>query len=178
MRKVLGIVLFCIAVSLSAQESHEFTYQPPPCQGNVFVDVDCSGQFDAWVEQMAYEGITAGTSTNPPLYSPEEFTKRGQDAVFILKTEHSILNRFGVGQVTCPPPSAPEPAWAKCSSSVFDPAIHSNSVVMLTYRTRGSDDQIPARVKTIFEGGFEFEIQTNQRADYLSYTPGDVQREP
>ena len=39
---------------------HGSAYAPPACVGNVFTDVTCAGQFDAWIEQASDEGLTGG----------------------------------------------------------------------------------------------------------------------
>jgi hypothetical protein len=61
-------------------------YVPPTCTGTMFDDVDCSGIFDAWIEDIADRGITAGCSVAPPLYCPGNPNTRGQMAVFLVST--------------------------------------------------------------------------------------------
>jgi len=64
------------------------SYQPPPATGTTFNDVPVSQPFAKWIEQLAREGITAGCSTSPPLYCPDDGVTRGQMAVFLLKAKH------------------------------------------------------------------------------------------
>jgi hypothetical protein len=64
-----------------------------------------------------------------------------------------------------------EPSWAKCSTTVYDPSIHANSVVMAVYNTRGADDQIPLRIFQVVNGSFKVEGQTGQQFTWLAYTP-------
>jgi plastocyanin len=67
---------------------HGQGYAPPVCTG-VFQDVPCPGGFAVdWIEQLHFEGVTGGCSTNPPLYCPELAVTRAQMAVFLLEVEH------------------------------------------------------------------------------------------
>ena len=49
---------FVFAMFAAASAAAQFT--PPPCTGAVFNDVNCSGLFDAWIEQYAADQITGG----------------------------------------------------------------------------------------------------------------------
>ncbi len=71
------------AQSAGATPGPGFTFNPPPCQGNVFLDINCSGQFDAWIEQYARDGITGGCGGGN--YCPNNPVTRGQMAVFVEK---------------------------------------------------------------------------------------------
>jgi hypothetical protein len=167
---VLAFLAFVTPAFAQNAPAPELVYYPnylaPPCAG-IFTDVPCPGQYANWAEQMFNEGLSVGTGNNT--FSPQLPIPREQAAVWVLRAEHSVLERFAVGHVTCPAGDSPAPLWAKCTSTKIDPRINENSVVMLTYRTRGSDDQIPARVVNIYNGSFTFEIQTGQHADYLAY---------
>ena len=60
-------------------------YVPPPATG-VFDDVPVSSPFAPWIEELAGRGITAGCSTDPPLYCPGDAVNRAQMAVFLVST--------------------------------------------------------------------------------------------
>ncbi|MFY9551612.1 MAG: IPT/TIG domain-containing protein [Thermoanaerobaculia bacterium] len=64
---------------------HGSAYTPPTCTG-VFGDVVCPGAFTDWIEQLYAENITGGCQTSPLLYCPTSPSKRGQMAVFLVKT--------------------------------------------------------------------------------------------
>jgi hypothetical protein len=62
-------------------------YTPPPCVAGVpFADVTCSTFYDAWIEQFAADGITAGCGNGD--YCPNENVTRAQMAVFIEAAMH------------------------------------------------------------------------------------------
>jgi len=57
---------------------------PPPCTGQVFGDVPCSGgPFDPWIEELASLQITGGCGSGN--YCPGATVTRQQMAVFLLK---------------------------------------------------------------------------------------------
>ena len=58
-------------------------YMPPPSNG-VFNDVPIGSFADAWIEQLAAEGITAGCGNGN--YCPEDPVTRAQMAVFLVRT--------------------------------------------------------------------------------------------
>ena len=60
-------------------------YSPPPAMG-LFDDVPASDPFAPWIEELASRGVTAGCSTDPPLYCPAEPVTRAQMAAFLLVT--------------------------------------------------------------------------------------------
>jgi hypothetical protein len=100
-------IFVCLALaSPVAALAQGFTFDPPPCQGNVFNDVNCSGLFDAWIEQYARDAITGGCGGGN--YCPNSAVTRGQMAVFVEKAMrgssawppqtvlvHAILNSDG-----------------------------------------------------------------------------------
>jgi len=61
------------------------TYVPPPCIG-IFGDVPCSSPFAPWVEELYKSGVSGGCSSGLILYCPQSPTRRGQMAVFLVKT--------------------------------------------------------------------------------------------
>ncbi len=75
-------------------------YAPPPCTGTVFLDVPCTGLFDAWIEDLAARGITGGCGSGN--YCPLASATRGQMAALLLKTD--------LGSAYAPP---------ACTGSVF-----------------------------------------------------------
>jgi hypothetical protein len=88
------------------KSKHGNAFVPPPCTG-IFGDVPCPSQFANWVEELYAESITAGCSTSPLLYCPNDTVTRQQMAVFLLKA----LNGSGYvppactgifGDVSCP----------------------------------------------------------------------------
>jgi hypothetical protein len=78
------------AQNIGATPDPAFTFDPPPCQGDVFLDVNCSGQFDAWIEQYARDGITGGCGGGN--YCPNSPVTRGQMAVFVEKSMRGSVN--------------------------------------------------------------------------------------
>jgi hypothetical protein len=74
----------------AALEAHN-PYTPPPCVAGVpFADVTCSTFYDAWIEQFAADGITAGCGGGN--YCPNENVTRAQMAVFIEAAMHGTAN--------------------------------------------------------------------------------------
>jgi len=64
------------------------TYSPPPCQGNIFADVDCENTPNAdWIEDLYNKGITTGCATNPLRYCPNDPVKRQQMAIFLIRAK-------------------------------------------------------------------------------------------
>lgn len=57
------------------------SYTPPPCTGTIFSDVTCTTPFDAWIEQFARDGMTAGCGGGN--YCPTASVTRDQMAVFV-----------------------------------------------------------------------------------------------
>jgi len=60
-------------------------YTPPPCVDPTFEDVPCWFWAADWIEQFHAEGLTAGCSSNPPLYCPEAAVSRAEMAVFLSR---------------------------------------------------------------------------------------------
>jgi len=66
-------------------------YTPPPCVPGVpFSDIQCTGLFDAWIEQFVRDGITAGCGGGR--YCPDDTVTRGQMSVFIEKAMRGTMN--------------------------------------------------------------------------------------
>jgi glucose/arabinose dehydrogenase len=59
-------------------------YVPPTCTGTVFLDVPCSGLFDAWIEDLAARGITGGCGGGN--YCPALAVTRAQMSIFLVLT--------------------------------------------------------------------------------------------
>jgi parallel beta-helix repeat protein len=60
-------------------------YAPPPATGTVFDDVPLGTFAVDWIEDLVGRGITAGCSSQPPLYCPSASITRGQMATFVVK---------------------------------------------------------------------------------------------
>ena len=61
------------------------SYSPPAATG-IFTDVPVSHPQAKWIEKLYADGITAGCSTNPLKYCPEDPTTRAQMAALLVKT--------------------------------------------------------------------------------------------
>lgn len=65
---------------------HGSTYSPPPATGTKFNDVPLGAFGDAWIEQLAAEGITSGCGNGN--YCPNQAVSRSQMAVFLVRANH------------------------------------------------------------------------------------------
>jgi len=63
--------------------AHGPDYVAPPCSG-IFDDVPCPSLFANWIEQLKFEGVTAGCG-NGTIYCPANPNTRGQMATFLVK---------------------------------------------------------------------------------------------
>ena len=72
---------------------HGGSYRPMGVCFAVFTDVSCDHPFSPWIEQLAFEGLTAGCGNGR--YCPESQVTRAQMAVFLLKARE--------GEVYAPP---------------------------------------------------------------------------
>jgi hypothetical protein len=77
------MAVFLLKTSLGAP------YVPPACTGTVFADVTCSGQFDAWIEDLSHRSITGGCGGGD--FCPNNPNARGQMAVFLTKAFSLVL---------------------------------------------------------------------------------------
>jgi hypothetical protein len=59
-------------------------YVPPNATGLVFDDVPQGSFADAWIEQLALEGITSGCGGGN--YCPDQTVTRAEMAVFLVRT--------------------------------------------------------------------------------------------
>lgn len=171
MKRLILVALLMSASAVFAQsvpDHHEDGYLPPPCEG-IFNDIPCPSTYAAWVEQLYNEHITVGCQTNPLLYCPDSSIPRNQMAVFVLKGEHRVLQRFGVGDVKCSNPNAPSgPGTSTCTQTVNNDAIHADSVIQCTYV--GTDDVcLPCVITSVSEGTFDIRIQNNREVKWLSF---------
>jgi hypothetical protein len=90
------------------------TYVPPPATG-LFQDVPLSSGFAPWVEELVRRGVTAGCSTNPPLFCPSWAVTRAQSAPFLLRTHDgaTYVPPDAVGVFADVPPSDPFARWVE-----------------------------------------------------------------
>jgi hypothetical protein len=56
-------------------------FTPPSCVGTAFADVDCSGPFDSWVEQLGRDHVSLGCGGGN--YCPDTAVTRGQLALIL-----------------------------------------------------------------------------------------------
>jgi hypothetical protein len=68
------------------RSEHGGNYTPPPATGTVFADVPLGSFADAWIEQLAAEGITAGCGGGN--YCPDDSITRAEMSIFLLRGEH------------------------------------------------------------------------------------------
>ncbi len=83
MRKGVLILVIVAVVFVAGQVKAQDT----TCTGTVFNDVNSTTQpsFCGWIEWFSDLGITAGCSSNPPLFCPNNLVTRAQMAVFVSK---------------------------------------------------------------------------------------------
>lgn len=63
--------------------SHGASYTPPPGTGTTFEDAPANYWATPYIEQLFREGGTAGCSTSPPRYCPEDLVQKEQVATFL-----------------------------------------------------------------------------------------------
>lgn len=62
---------------------HGSVYTPPAATGTVFGDVPLGSFADAWIEQLALEGVTSGCGSGN--YCPDNSVTRAEMAVFLVR---------------------------------------------------------------------------------------------
>ena len=67
---------------------HGSSYAPPAATGTLFSDVPLGSFGDAWIEQLADEGITSGCGGNN--YCPNQAVTRAQMAIFLVRAKHGV----------------------------------------------------------------------------------------
>lgn len=164
MKKCLAAVLLALGASIALAGDPGVNYFPPPCQGGVFNDVACPGQYASWIEELYSEGILVGCGGGN--YCPTAPLTREQAAVALLRAEHRRKILTGVG--ACAQSAIQTPNWAICSGTVTDAEVQEGMVIVGTYMTRVSDTQIPIRIFDIQNGQFSFEIQTGTSFMWLA----------
>lgn len=101
---------------------HGATYVPPACTGaGIFADVPCPSGFAVnYIEQLYRENVTAGCSTNPLDYCPNDSITRAQMAVYLAKA------RWG--------PSYVPPVAARCTFlDVTTPGSFADFIEVVNY---------------------------------------------
>lgn len=175
MKRLILLLLVFVAASAFGQTPNDLgeAYYPPNCGGApVFADVPCDGTgfaggiYDAYATALWHEGITSGCAVDPLRFCPDRPITRAEQAVLILRAEHRRKILAGV-RVGCQG-EAYSPSWAKCTGTVANTEVRAGMVIVGTYQTRASDDQIPVRIFNIHDGGFSFEIQTGQTFMWLA----------
>ncbi|RPJ55384.1 MAG: hypothetical protein EHM23_26390, partial [Acidobacteria bacterium] len=80
-----------------------------------FADVSYSYWARPWIDAVFQAGITAGCSSDPPGFCPEEVVKREQLAVFLLKAIEGATYQppAAVGQFADVPASSPFAPWVE-----------------------------------------------------------------
>ena len=71
---------------LKVRLTYGASFNPPNATGQVFQDVPATYWGAKWIEQLSRDGLAVGSSTNPPLYRPEDPVTRAEMAVFLMKT--------------------------------------------------------------------------------------------
>lgn len=67
---------------------HGPEFEPPQPAVSLFYDVPLDAWYATWVHQLYNDGFTAGCSTDPPLYCPENLLTTVEIAVFMLRAKH------------------------------------------------------------------------------------------
>jgi hypothetical protein len=71
------------------RSEHGGAYTPPPATGTVFTDVSLGSFADAWIEQLAAEGITGGCTVNGTQYCPNDSITRAEMSIFLLRGKYT-----------------------------------------------------------------------------------------
>ena len=68
------------------------SYTPPPvsCSNLIFQDTPCGYWATPWIEELYRRGLTAGCSTTPRLYCPENSVSKAEMSVFILRNREGL----------------------------------------------------------------------------------------
>lgn len=166
MKKCLSVLIGLLCATWVFAIDPGENYFPPPCQGGIFNDVDCPGQYSDWVEEIYNEGIWVGCGGDS--FCPHDPATREQVAVAILRSEHR--RKILTGAATCAGDAGitNAPNWAICSGTVSDPQIAEGMTIVGTYTTRASDSQIPIRIFDVVDGQFSYEVQTGTSFVWLA----------
>jgi hypothetical protein len=115
--------------------SAEAQFNPPPCTGTIFNDVNCSGQFDAWIEQYAMDQITGGCGGGN--YCPNGPVTRGQMAVFVEKAMRGT-SQWTPGDVGLKNTALGVLALSSNTTGTFNTAIGANALDSQSFDNGGS----------------------------------------
>ena len=101
-------------------------FEPDEPQQVLFVDVDLSAWYAPWVHQLYQDGYTAGCSTQPLRFCPDELVTKAELAVFIVRAIHRAEPGYQ------PPPAQglfvdadPQVWWAKWAEEAYNAGIMS-----------------------------------------------------
>ena len=128
-----GLSGFVFAMFAAASASAQFA--PPPCTGAVFNDVNCSGLFDAWIEQYAADQITGGCGGGN--YCPNGPVTRGQMAVFVEKAVRST-STWSPGQRAFHGTAIGDGAMAQSVNAYNDTAVGYASLASQSFDNGGT----------------------------------------
>ncbi|HKV06873.1 MAG TPA: S-layer homology domain-containing protein [Thermoanaerobaculia bacterium] len=67
------------------RQAYGTSYTPPPATGTVFNDIPANYWAAPYIEKLYADGGTAGCSSNPPMYCPEQIVQREQVAAFLVR---------------------------------------------------------------------------------------------
>jgi RHS repeat-associated protein len=100
---------------LAAKEGPGYT--PPACVQQVFADVPCANNpYAPWINELSRRGITAGCSTSPPMYCPNDNVTNAVMAVYVIAS-------LGVSPPACSSaPFADVPCSASASQFIAEEA--------------------------------------------------------
>ena len=80
----------CILVGQSEDYCKPLFSAVPGCPPQKFDDVPCSHPAERFIATLAELGISAGCSSDPPLFCPDRTISKAEMAVFLVKTVNSI----------------------------------------------------------------------------------------
>jgi RHS repeat-associated protein len=101
---------------------HANGFTPPACTGTMFGDVNCSGQFDAWIEEIGRDLVTSGCDAGGNNYCPANPIGEWEMLVFLAKGRHPATGPY-VWTAYHPVPRGSIFTWRDENSRVATEAI-------------------------------------------------------